>query len=292
VDAGPDRGPDRADVPGPVHDPGHLVPAAPPRLVVPARRPPRRRARRRRHRGLEEGDLARGKRTAAALGAWIVFDDETGQSLRPPRSRTWSRRGLTPVIRVRGGGSASVSVAGLACYRAGHRTRLIYRIRQYRGPQGRDEGVHLDRVPGPAGRRAPAAARRQHRPGLGQPQRPPQGRTARLHWCPALAAGVPAAVLRPGPEPGRGHLVLTQARPAGQPHPHRPAHLLAVIKTGLKKIQYRPGLIDGCLPEPASASKKRGRHHELKVFAAFSERTPRQTRAVSRGGRWRPVRLR
>jgi hypothetical protein len=26
-----------------------------------------------------------------------------------------------------------------------------------------------------------------------------------------------------------------------------PAHLLAVIKTGLKKIQYRPGLIDGCL---------------------------------------------
>jgi hypothetical protein len=37
---------------------------------------------------------------------------------------------------VRGGGSASVSVAGLACYRPGHRTRLIWRIHQYRGRKG------------------------------------------------------------------------------------------------------------------------------------------------------------
>jgi hypothetical protein len=85
---------------------------------------------------VEEGDLAAGKRTAAALGGWIVFEDETGQSLRPPRCRTWGRRGITPVIRVRGGGSASVSVAGLACYRPGHRTRLIWRIHQYRGRKG------------------------------------------------------------------------------------------------------------------------------------------------------------
>ena len=85
---------------------------------------------------MEEGDLAAGKSTAAALGAWIVFEDETGQSLRPPRSRTWGRHGITPVIRVRGGGSGSVSVAGLACYRPGHRTRLIYRLHQYRGRKG------------------------------------------------------------------------------------------------------------------------------------------------------------
>ena len=62
---------------------------------------------------MEEGDLAPGKRTAAALGGWIVFEDESGQSLRPPRSRTWARRGITPVIRVRGGGTGHVSVAGL-----------------------------------------------------------------------------------------------------------------------------------------------------------------------------------
>ena len=53
--------------------------------------------------------------------------------MRPPRSRTWARRGITPLIRVRGGGSGQVSVAGLACYRRGHRSRLIYRLHSYRG---------------------------------------------------------------------------------------------------------------------------------------------------------------
>jgi hypothetical protein len=37
------------------------------------------------------------------------------------------------VIRVRGGGSGHVSVAGLACYRPGDRSRLIYRLHCYRG---------------------------------------------------------------------------------------------------------------------------------------------------------------
>jgi hypothetical protein len=37
------------------------------------------------------------------------------------------------VIRVRGGGTGAVSVAGLACYRPGHRTRLIWRLHHYRG---------------------------------------------------------------------------------------------------------------------------------------------------------------
>src|SRR5207247_260947 len=80
--------------------------------------------------------LAADKSTAAALGGWIVFEDECGQSMRPPRSRTWGRRGITPVIRVRGGGTGHVSVAGLACYRPGHRSRLIYRLHHYRGRKG------------------------------------------------------------------------------------------------------------------------------------------------------------
>jgi hypothetical protein len=36
---------------------------------------------------VEEGDLAADKSTAAALGGWIVFEDECGQSLRPPGRR-------------------------------------------------------------------------------------------------------------------------------------------------------------------------------------------------------------
>ena len=100
-------------------------------------RAPGHRAGRRRHRGMEDPDLGPDKRTAAALGGWIVFEDESGQSLRPPRSRTWARRGITPVIRVRGGGSGHVSVAGLACYRPGDRSRLIWRLHTYRGRKGR-----------------------------------------------------------------------------------------------------------------------------------------------------------
>ena len=53
--------------------------------------------------------------------------------MRPPRARTWAPRGRTPVIRVRAGGTGSVSVAGLACYRPGFRSRLISRLRCYHG---------------------------------------------------------------------------------------------------------------------------------------------------------------
>ena len=44
------------------------------------------------------GDLARDKRAAADLGAWLCFEDESGQGLRPPKGRTWGRRGHTPVV--------------------------------------------------------------------------------------------------------------------------------------------------------------------------------------------------
>src|SRR5256886_13479041 len=75
---------------------------------------------------MEEGDLAADKSTAAALGGWIVVEDECGQSLRPPRPATWGRRGITPVIRVRGSGTGHVSVAGLARCRAAQRGPLTH----------------------------------------------------------------------------------------------------------------------------------------------------------------------
>jgi hypothetical protein len=45
---------------------------------------------------------------AADLGAWLVFEDESGQGLRPPQGRTWGRRGRTPVVRV----TAAISPRG------------------------------------------------------------------------------------------------------------------------------------------------------------------------------------
>jgi putative transposase len=69
-------------------------------------------------------DLGEGTRLAAATGAWICFEDESGQALQPPKARTWGRRGHTPVVRVSGRGSGRISVAGLACLKAGQPGRL------------------------------------------------------------------------------------------------------------------------------------------------------------------------
>jgi hypothetical protein len=83
------------------------------------------------------GDLAGGKRTPADLGGWIVFEDESGQGLRPPEGRTWGRRGITPVVTVTGGSNKRVSLAALIAIKPGCRPRLIHRVHHRR--RGKDQ---------------------------------------------------------------------------------------------------------------------------------------------------------
>jgi transposase len=82
------------------------------------------------------GGVAGGKTVAAEQGAWLCFEDEAGQTLHPPKARTWGRRGRTPVVAVSGKGSGRVSIAGLVCVRPGERGRLIYRTWVHRGRKG------------------------------------------------------------------------------------------------------------------------------------------------------------
>lgn len=89
---------------------------------------------------MADGAVVTGKRTAQLLGAWIVFEDEAGQDLKPGKGRTWSRRGRTPLGRVTGKGSGRVLMAGMICVRPGHATRLIYRTQTYRGRTGEKKG--------------------------------------------------------------------------------------------------------------------------------------------------------
>jgi hypothetical protein len=84
--------------------------------------------------------VAGGKRTAADLGAWLIFEDESGQGLRPPRGRTWGRRGKTPVVTVTGAHNARVSLAALIAVKPGHRPRLIYRVHRRRPGKDRRKG--------------------------------------------------------------------------------------------------------------------------------------------------------
>ena len=99
--------------------------------------------------------MARYKSTARDLGAFICFEDEAGQGLRPPKGRTWAPRGARPVVRVRGAGGGRVSIAGVACYRPGDRPHLYYQLRVHRRRKGEAEGLHLERLPGPDHRRPP-----------------------------------------------------------------------------------------------------------------------------------------
>jgi DDE superfamily endonuclease len=84
--------------------------------------------------------VARVKRVAARSGAWICFADECGQTLRAHKATTWAPKGVTPVVKVTAKGTIRVSVAGLCCYRSGHRSRLIYRTLLYHGRKGEPKG--------------------------------------------------------------------------------------------------------------------------------------------------------
>jgi DDE superfamily endonuclease len=196
---------------------------------------------------VEEGNLAAGKRTAAALSGWIVFEDETGQSLRPPRARTWARRGHTPVIRVRGGGTGHVSVAGLACYRPGHRSRLIYRLRQYRGRKGETKAFTW------AEYRDLLIAAHYQLPGgnivLVWDNLPVHLR-AELRAFAAAQAWLRVFQLpsyAPDLNPMEGIWSVIKGGVLANLAVASFSHLLQVIRHGLKKIQYQPGLIEGCL---------------------------------------------
>nr|WP_243726280.1 transposase [Actinomadura rubrisoli] len=87
--------------------------------------------------------MASDKRTTADLGAWLCFEDEAGQGLRPPKGRTWGRRGHTPLVRVSAAGSGRISIAALVCIRLdqpGIRPRLIYRTLLHHGRKDEPKG--------------------------------------------------------------------------------------------------------------------------------------------------------
>ncbi|MER6011083.1 IS630 family transposase [Streptomyces bluensis] len=85
----------------------------------------------------KEATWGRGKRARAACGGYICFEDEAGFTRRPPKGRTWGRRGRTPVVTVSGRRSGRLSVAGLIAMRPGSRTRLCHRLRTHRAGKDR-----------------------------------------------------------------------------------------------------------------------------------------------------------
>lgn len=189
--------------------------------------------------------MAGGKTVAAQRDAWLVFQDEAGQTLRPPKARTWGRRGHTPMVPVSGKGSGRVSIAGLVCVKPGQRSRFIYRTTVHRRRKGeRRSFAETDYI------RLLDAAHQQ----LGGPivliwdnlnvhvsavMR--QLITAR-NWLHVIRLPAYAPDLNPV-EGVWSHL----KRSIGNLAVRGVGQLQAVIKHRLKSIHYRPDLIDGFL---------------------------------------------
>ena len=71
-----------------------------------------------------------------------LLSDEAGQGLKPPRGRTWGRRGVTPVVKVSNAGTKRVNLAGLIAFRPAQRphVRLIHRSLVYHGWKNEKKG--------------------------------------------------------------------------------------------------------------------------------------------------------
>jgi DDE superfamily endonuclease len=186
------------------------------------------------------------KRTAADLGAWLVFEDESGQGLRPPKGRTWGRRGHTPVVTVTGGSNKRVSLAALLCLKPGQRPRLIYRVhRRRRRATGQRKGfTETDYA------RLLDAAHQQLRGPIvlvwDNLNAHVSGVMAELiaarDWLTVYRLPPYAHELNPV-EPLWSHLKRSLANLAKR----NLAQLTALVKTRLKRMQYRPALLEGFL---------------------------------------------
>ena len=194
---------------------------------------------------MADRDVGQAWRLAAATGAYVCFEDEAGQNLRPPRARTWAPRGHTPVARVSGKGSGRVSVAGLVCLKPGERGRLFYRARVHRGRKGERRSMSEADYAGLI-----AAAHNQlHAPVILVWDNLNMRRDAPLHrGSPGLADRGATARLRPRAQPRRRCLGEPEEW-AGQPVRRQRGPARHDRQERLKSIQYRPALIDGFLAQ-------------------------------------------
>jgi len=191
------------------------------------------------------GDLAGDKRTAADLGAWLCFEDESGQGLRPPKGRTWGRRGHTPVVTVTGGHNTRVSLAALIATRPGCRPRLIYRTHLGGRRDGRRKGFDETDY----ARFLDAAHQQLHGPVVlvwdnlnTHVSRAMRELIAARSWLRVYQLPPYASELNPV-EPVWSNLKRSLANLTK----HNIGQLTALVKTRLRRMQYRPGLLDGFL---------------------------------------------
>lgn len=151
------------------------------------------------------------------------------------------------MVKVSGKGSGRVSVAGLVATRPGQRSRLFYRTRVSRGRKGERKGF----TEADYAALLTAAHRQLKAPivvvwdGLNTHTSKAMRRFVATHdWLTVVQLPAYAPELNPAEGAWshvKRHLGNLAARSVDQ--------LAVVVKTLLRRIQYRPGLIDGFITE-------------------------------------------
>jgi hypothetical protein len=151
-------------------------------------------------------------------------------------------------VHVRGGGTGRVNLAGPVCYRPGQRSRLIYRVRPYRGRKNEPKALtctgYQDLL---------VAAHQQLKAPIVlvwdnlNVHKTPQMRefiAEHADWLPVFHLPTYAPELNPAEgiwSMIKASLVNFTARNLN--------HLIKTVKRRLKMIQYRPSVVDGCLTQ-------------------------------------------
>lgn len=178
-----------------------------------------------------------------------MFQDESGQSLRPPKARTWSRRGVTPRVKVSGRGSGRVNLAGMIALRRGFRTRLIYRIMPYHGRKNERKGFRERDLAG----MLDAAHQQLGRANIiliwdndtAHRDTEMKRLIAQRDWLTVFYLPPYAPTLNPVEG-----LWSALKRSLSNLAPHGTDALAALVRTRLKRMQYRnDGLLDGFVAE-------------------------------------------
>nr|WP_262705825.1 transposase [Streptomyces sp. NEAU-383] len=169
--------------------------------------------------------------------------------MTPPTARTWARRGHTPVIRVRGRSQRRFSIAALACYEQGERSRLIYRPKRHvdhkRG--GRRSFTWTDYRDLLIGAHQQLGAPivlvwdnlNVHRDRRQREFIDTHGRIT-CYFLPSCA---------PDLNPVEGIWSLLRRSSQANTAFTDPDHLMSALRHGLRQIQHRSNLVDGCLAE-------------------------------------------
>jgi transposase len=152
------------------------------------------------------------------------------------------------VVHVRTGGRGRVNIAGLVCYRPGHRSRLIYRVRVYRAGKNEPKALTWTDY-----RDLLVAAHQQLKAPIVvvwdnlSTHKVPQLRefiAAHADWLTVVHLPTHCPELNPAEGAWsmlKRNLVNFTARNLD--------HLTQTVKRQLRMIQYRARLIDGCLTQ-------------------------------------------